>query len=240
MNIRMVSQSIAAIMLLSAMAALAVPPPGFNWTQTFNDDFDGTVLNETKWKPRFFGCHVINNELQARQPGNVSVRDGKLYLTARKEQCTYAYCGQPGIVKNYSSGCVVSEGKFAQRYGYWETRAMLPRGRAMWPTFWILPQNASGSIAGWPPEGDIYEIINGGDGPVFGVIGNWFGSGSYPNCNGNGGSPTSGAWGGGATNPQSDMSKTYHNIGMLWTPDSVVWYMDDQRFQGGTADRSRL
>jgi len=36
----MVSQSIAAIMLLSAMAALAVPPPGFNvWQRRIGQRF---------------------------------------------------------------------------------------------------------------------------------------------------------------------------------------------------------
>jgi hypothetical protein len=85
----MVLQSIAAIMLLSAMAALAIPPPGFRWTQTFGDEFDGTALDATKWTLQFFDCIVINGESQVYKPENVSVRDGKLYLVARREQCSY-------------------------------------------------------------------------------------------------------------------------------------------------------
>ena len=229
MNFRMVSQSIAAIMLLSAMAALADPPPGFRWTQTFNDDFDGTALDATKWKPQFFGCHVINNELQAYQPGNVSVRDGKLYLTARKEQCTYAYCGQPGIVKNYSSGIVISEGKFAQRYGYWEFRMMIPRGYGTWPAFWLLGQNGSGQMAGWPPEIDIVDFVNFAEGPMTEISGNAFCGSSYPSCSGGGAGGCPGAWGRGSPHPPEDMTRTYHNVGVMWTPDSMTWYLDDKR-----------
>ena len=229
MNIRMVSQSIAAIMLLSAMAALAVPPPEFNWKQTFNDDFDGTALDATKWKPQFFGCHVINNELQAYQPGNVSVRDGKLYLTSRKEQCTYAYCGQPGIVKNYSSGIVISEGKFAQRYGYWEFRMMIPRGYGTWPAFWLLGQNGSGQMAGWPPEIDIVDFVNFAEGPMTEISGSAFCGSSYPSCSGGGAGGCPGAWGRGSPHPPEDMTRTYHNVGVMWTPDSITWYLDDKR-----------
>jgi beta-glucanase (GH16 family) len=224
MNIRMVSQSIAAIMLLSAMAALAVPPPGFRWTQTFGDDFDGTAVDLKKWKPQFFGCHVINGELQAYQPGNVSVSDGKLCLVARREQCSYAYCGQPGIVKDYSSGCAVSEGKFAQKYGYWEGRFVFPRVRGTWPAFWLLPQNESGQMAGWPPEVDIFDAVDLGDGPLMDLPWGIYCGSNYPNPGGNVYLCT-----GNRAPLSSDMSVNYHTAGFLWTPDSAAFYVDDVR-----------
>ena len=224
MNIRMVSQSIAAIMLLSAMAALADPPPGFRWTQTFGDDFDGTAVDLKKWKPQFFGCHVINGELQAYQPGNVSVSDGKLCLVARREQCSYAYCGQPGIVKDYSSGCAVSEGKFAQKYGYWEGRFVFPRVRGSWPTFWLLPQNESGQMAGWPPEVDIFDAVDLGDGPLMDLPWGIYCGSNYPNPGGNVYLCT-----GNRAPLSSDMSVNYHTAGFLWTPDSAAFYVDDVR-----------
>jgi beta-glucanase (GH16 family) len=220
----MVPQSIAAIILLSAMAALADPPPGFRWTQTFGDDFDGTAVDLKKWKPQFFGCHVINGELQAYQPGNVSVSDGKLCLVARREQCSYAYCGQPGIVKDYSSGCAISEGKFAQRYGYWEGRFVFPRVRGSWPAFWLLSQNESGKMAGWPPEVDIFDAVDLGDGPLNDLPWGIYCGSNYPNPGGNVSLCT-----GNRAPLSSDMSVNYHTAGFLWTPDSAAFYVDDVR-----------
>ncbi len=118
-----------------------------NWSLTFNDEFDGTALNTSKWK--LDQLNGSNGELQEymndNSHGNYNVSNGILNLTARKEY----YNG-----KNYTSGAINTQNIFYQKYGYYEIRAKVPSGVGFWPAFWLLP-----NPTGWPPEVDILEYL---------------------------------------------------------------------------------
>lgn len=79
------------------------------------------------------------------------VHDGVLEITARPTP--------PGLSHalggfRYTSGLITTQPSFAQTYGYFEMRAKLPRGKGVWPAFWLLPADL-----GWPPEIDVMESI---------------------------------------------------------------------------------
>lgn len=87
-----------------------------------------------------------NNELQyyTNRPENVSISNGTLKITARKE----AFSGSA-----YTSTRMLTKNKFSVKYGKIEARIKLPSGVGTWPAFWMLGNNID--AVGWPACGEI-------------------------------------------------------------------------------------
>ena len=79
-----------------------------------------------------------------------SLQNGALDITAVPAGPDIVGPGQ------WASGLITTQYTFAQQYGYFEVRAMLPSDVGVWPAFWMLP--ASGA---WPPELDVFEAYGG-------------------------------------------------------------------------------
>jgi len=127
------------------------------WTMTFRDEFDATTLDRTKWSTTLaWGDRSLsgNKELQCYGDGNFEHRSGTLRIVARKQSRA---CPKPAFQAPYTSGVIASFGKFSQQYGYFELRAKVPKGKGLWPAFWLLPEDKS-----WPPELDVFEVVNDG------------------------------------------------------------------------------
>lgn len=119
----------------------------FESTPFWADEFDYTGLPATaKWDYDLGGSGWGNNEKQnyTNSINNVSVADGKLTITARKES-------SGGM--NYSSTRLVTRNKFDVLYGRIEVKAMLPTGKGTWPAIWMLPTDYA--YGGWPKSGEI-------------------------------------------------------------------------------------
>jgi hypothetical protein len=80
-----------------------------------------------------------------------AVRNGTLEISARRAPVEVA--DQLGGFQ-YTSGLITTQPSFNQTYGYFEMRAKLPRGKGVWPAFWLLPHDLD-----WPPEIDVMESI---------------------------------------------------------------------------------
>jgi beta-glucanase (GH16 family) len=189
--------------------------PSGSWRLAYGDDFNGTALDATKWTDCYQwsvgGCTTASNhELQWYRPENISVANGAMRLTAKRE----AVVGRDGITYPYSSG-MASTGadlnrgvpaKFTFMYGYAETRVLLPRGTGLWPSMWLLPADGS-----WPPELDVFENL-GNDMKTIHLTTHWGTPGNHQQS------------GGTFTGP--DFAAGWHTIGLDWQPDSLTWYVD--------------
>lgn len=122
-------------------------------TLVWSDEFDGTTLNTTNWAYAtgngcggVSGCGFGNNEKQyyTNSTNNVSVNGGNLVLTARYE------ANYNGSGSNYTSGKIYTMGKKSWKYGRFEARVKVPSASAIWPAFWMLPDNGN-----WPKTGEI-------------------------------------------------------------------------------------
>ncbi|WP_432711078.1 glycoside hydrolase family 16 protein [Pedobacter sp.] len=119
----------------------------FETTPSWSDEFDYTGLPApSKWDYDLGGSGWGNNEKQnyTNSINNASVADGKLTITARKENSN-------GM--NYSSARLVTRNKLDVLYGRMEINAKLPTGKGTWPAIWMLPTDFA--YGGWPKSGEI-------------------------------------------------------------------------------------
>ena len=107
----------------------------------------------------------------------------------------------------YTSGMISSYGKFAQQFGWFEIRARFPKGKGMWPAFWLLPPTKD-----WPPEIDVLEILGHETDKVY-MTNHWKNS-------------TGKHEGKGESFKGPDFSAAYHTFAIDWEPDAIIWYVD--------------
>ncbi len=105
-----------------ALPLLASPPANGRWQLSFSDEFNGTQLDATKWDYRL-GTRFWSEQ----RPQNVSVGGGLLRLALKKEAS--------GELQ-YTAGGIISKEQF--RYGYYEARLKMPRGKGWHTSFWMM------------------------------------------------------------------------------------------------------
>lgn len=192
------------------------PPVEGDWTLTFEDNFDGNTLDETKWAAS--NSHF--SKFFFYQKDKVKVEDGMLKLGAEKK----AVEG-----REYISGQVTGFGKWAQSYGYFEAKVKLPTTRGFWPAFWLMPdRDVNGptdqqsiwnrnSTKWGGMEFDILEHLSEWGPGRNNVAVHWDGYGDLHK-----------AWGDTHVyyGPTQD---GWHTFGMLWEPGKLTWYVDGKK-----------
>ena len=180
----------------------------------WSDEFNGTELNDEDWCYDIGnGCPNLcgwgNNELEYYREENCEVKGGVLILEAKDEQ----FSGY-----NYTSGKVVTRGKQSFHLGRIDIRAQLPEGQGLWPALWLLGVNQQ--TVGWPKCGeiDIMEMV-GGNGRENTVSANAF-------WDENGVADFSGLH----TKPFGTFADKFHVFSLIWTEESLKYYVDDQLY----------
>lgn len=119
---------------------------------------------------------------------------------------------QPSDV-NYLSGIITSYESLKMTHGYVEMRAKLPRGRGLWPAFWMLTTHYVEDV----PEIDVMEFLGQDVDTLyhtyhyFDVQDNWrkISTPSY-------------------TTIGSDWTQDFHTFGMAWSPTELIYYVDGE------------
>ena len=125
--------------------------------RVFHDEFETSSLNRDSWDTDDPWDKVHNNELQAYVDTAFKLVDGILRIRADNQPAVFH--GKP---MQFTSGIIHSYGKHAQKFGWFEIRCRIPKGKGLWPAFWLLPQ-----AGGWPPEIDVFEILGSNTGIIF-------------------------------------------------------------------------
>jgi beta-glucanase (GH16 family) len=206
----LVGRIVSIILLLapSVLAPAAAPQPvgqSGSWTIIFDDEFNGSSLDLSKWRPNWLGSSdtsitppVQSAEVSCYDPAQVSEGNGELDLTAVARSCN-GY--------SYASGMIQSNGKFNFTYGYMEARIWTPEGTGMWPAFWSDGHN-------WPQDGEI-DVLEayGTDALLYHY--------HYAGCGGDC------APGGSVDVPGA--TSGWHTYAADWEPGVITWYYDGQR-----------
>jgi len=205
-------------------AAAGEPLNDSCWTQTFLEPFDELRLanenNSSGWTTRYIWDRdtIINSELQyyvdpvEHRINPFSIAKGVLSISAQvtPENLVANFANQA-----YVSGVLTSRNWFEQKYGRFEIRAKVPKGRGLWSAFWLLPTHAQ-----WPqgiavlPELDVMEHLGHEVSTYHTTL--------HSNQTGK---LTSHPY---DHNRLGDLTEGFHLYSAVWTESEVSWYLDGQ------------
>ena len=176
---------------------LPTPPEGKTWKLVWNDEFDGTELDENKW--------IYRQEGQRRDGwwSRKAVRldeKGHLIMSTLKEG------------DKYLDGCIATQGKFEHAFGYYVARMQLQKQPGHWSAFWLTCDGVR-KIGNEGRDGSEIDIM---EKPWLDETINHAVHWDY-------GQPKSSA---GTHVKVAGVMEGFHTYGLLWTPDEYVFYVD--------------
>ncbi|RJG00015.1 glycoside hydrolase family 16 protein [Noviherbaspirillum saxi] len=153
------------------------------------------------------------------------------HIWYEKPNPTKNYTAENGMLKiwpqrdasgKFFNRTIDTDGRFEQRYGYFEMEAKLPRGKGTWPAFWLFAHPDKRR-----PEIDVMEAYAGGEDP-------W----GYTDADGVSRPTSYGAtvWldedveaGKYQHQAKKDLSAAFHKYAVRWEPDRQTFYFDGKK-----------
>ena len=201
--------------LLLSLSVQMMAMAGDGYTLVWSDEFNGSSLNANAWNIETGGGGWGNGELQNYTANNISVSNGCLVITSRKERDN-----------TFTSGRLTSHGKAAFKYGKVEARIKMPHtANGLWPAYWMMGNDISTNT--WPSCGeiDIVEsgntegINNGTQDRFFDGATHWGTSWQNHPC-----------YAKGVTNPYSIQDDQFHTFTAIWTDTNISLYLDLDKY----------
>lgn len=206
-----------------------------NWEKTFEDEFEGDTLDETKWQTNE-GLYAESLDIgegktctPADQP--TKVEDGNLVLSIQAAEDGKATSNGKEIKTDYVYSRLTTKEKFDQRFGLFSTSIKLPTstGAASNTAFWLCPTGTwgktfaasqrVGKFAGCSVgEIDTIEFSPQWNPVMFQVATHWWDDLTLVNAGQN------------AIKVKDDslLSGEYINMSTVWTPNSILTYYNGQ------------
>jgi len=201
-----------AALILFLIACCINSTFGQNYELVWSDEFNADTIDTRNWNFEIgngtggWG----NNELEyyTKRPENVCIKDSVLVITALKEN----YNGF-----GYTSARLQTRNKAFWKYGRIEMRAKLPKGRGIWPAFWLMPQYQTYGTNYWPDNGeiDIMEYVGYNPNVVYGTV--------HTNKN-------NGSNGVSSSITYYGVENNFHLFAIEWTPTDITFYVDSYKY----------
>jgi len=175
----------------------------------FGEECSGATIDLAKWELLVPGYSTgYGGELECYQKEGVLVGNGVCTLRATKAATT---CGGSST---WISGALTALTAF--KHGYFEARIRLPKGKGLWPAFWLTSYPTA-----WATEWDIFEVPFP-DNSVYGFVHLWDKKGTATFVGGAAGSDSTYTLAEGAPNLYSG----YVTYGLLWTVTQLRYYVN--------------
>lgn len=222
----LISTSLPAAEPLSVSAAsqanetIPVPAPiaekGYRLVK--NWDFATTVTTREKLFEEFHTRYVYDNGTMDHFNDEWErYRDNDNHVFGNQTLQLVARVSGPDGLKNGAIESGMLRSRWNGKYGYFECCLKVPRGRGMWPAFWLYPADGKG-----PAEIDILEVVNNGKDTTrasFHFVHTLKGKSSPITSKLN-------KWG--RYDSPVDYADDFHVFAVEWTPGKVTHYVDGQ------------
>jgi beta-glucanase (GH16 family) len=193
------------------LLSLALVPSGadavpIGYALTFEDEFDGTTLDSATWDYRLSGPRrdAVNVPEAVRVDG-----EGHLVIDTWTEEETH-YTGMIG-----------TQGRFEQRYGWFEARIDFDGAPGMWSAFWLQSPTLGQTIGDPGSSGVEMDIVehdlfgSSPGGPYWHGGLHWDGYGASHKVRSR-------------AIAVPDIADGFHTFALEWTPDALRFYYDGQ------------
>lgn len=180
------------------------------WKLVFQDEFEGNTLDTSRWITWFpydenggdecTFCRTHGAEGQVYRDENVTVDSGILRLWVKEARVQWM-----DESRSFSAGMVHTRAPWKFKYGRFEVRCRLPRGKGFWPAFWLY---------GWSGnEIDVFELGMQDPSILYTNIHKDEGGRHYFQ---------------GETHPGEDYASDFHVFTLEWEPWGIRWLVDGQ------------
>ena len=170
----------------------------------FNDEFDQTTLDNSKWKQRLPGALRVEGY---NSIDNAFVKKGNFVITASYDSSS----------KKYFGGMIGTQETFQTTYGYFQASIKMPLKEGHWPAFWLQSPDIQANCVSNPSvygvEVDIVEFLRREVNTVRHTL-HWDGYGSCHKSQ---------------ENPRTvaNSGVGYHTYAVEWTPTEYIFYVDN-------------
>ncbi len=174
---------------------------GEAYSLTFEDEFEGTALDRTKWAPcpewkrQDLNCYWENDMVAVNG-------DGLLTISSDYKN------------GNYYMGAIRSKNLFTQTYGYFEVKCTLNTVPGYWTAFWLMGETVE-NVDGGGVDGTEIDIM---ESAYFGTAINhalhWDGYGKDHKSIGS------------QTKNSDVYDGEFHTFSLLWTEEEYIFYID--------------
>ena len=201
--------------------------PRGEWRLVFEDDFDGECVDTGRWQLRPWGYGSYGNVQEYNTMDNVEVRDGMLRIEVRREDRTArAVFWQDDTVRmgdgvanlreyHYTSSSLWTREKFG--YGRFEARIRIPKGRGIFPAFWLFgadPWNEIDIFEFWNNSGRRYDATRSASLLHATVHYDYDGDGRTDMVH--------------TQHRGVDYGDDFHVFALEWTGERIAWYVDGE------------